>query len=152
VLADPGFDHGSAKWEFRAGASAANDDASACSPSPGSVKVSVTTDFDFGTITQCVSVAVGSTYYFGYHYKQAANTSLACMVEQFATPDCSGSLVFFSTVSGATIPTALSWTASQPESIMPEAGVRSVRINCQISSGGPGYFDEMYLNTATASF
>jgi hypothetical protein len=112
-----------------------------------------TPTFDFGNFHQCLPVSAGTTYYFGFRYKQDANTSLVCRVFTYVSTDCSGSaMVGDITVQGAQIATPLPWTASQPESITPLVGARTAEVRCQISNSGIGYFDQMYLNTAAATF
>jgi hypothetical protein len=109
--------------------------------------------FDFGNFHQCVPISDTTTYFFGFRYKQDANTSLVCTVDTYLTTDCSGGAGAGSiTVQGAQIATPLPWTASQPTSIMPLTGSRTAYVRCQINNSGIGYFDQIYLNSATATF
>ena len=158
LLTTPGFDQASSasNWSLSPGASwLGTDDADTCSGS-GSIKVQEILPpptFDFGNFHQCVPVSVGTTYFFGFRYKQDANTSLVCTVGTYLSTDCSGDVLAENiTVQGAQVATPLPWTASQPASITPLPGTHTADVRCQINNAGVGYFDQMYLNSAGATF
>ena len=150
LLGNPGFASGTSSWTISPGASLATDDAEGCVAS-GSVAVQVTSRLEFGGLSQCLPVAVGTTYFFGFSYKQDADTRLTCRVTLLSTPDCTGNEIFSQVVQGSQISVALPWTSSQPVSVMASPGSRTAEVRCQTTYGA-GAFDQFYLNPTSASF
>ncbi|HET6150304.1 MAG TPA: hypothetical protein VFH68_22380 [Polyangia bacterium] len=157
MLVNPGFDSAtllSSSWAPSGGASFATDDADGC-PGSGSVQTVVTMPaFDFGNFRQCVRITAPS-YSFGFKYKAPANASGSCMLETFTnTTDCtSGTVNHVVGIGTPQFAPATDWTSIPNLPFQPVNGEQSVLIMCQTNTTGPAmFFDQIYLNTAGATF
>jgi hypothetical protein len=149
-LASPGFASvpDLSTWSPSVGATWNADDADSCSGS-GSVKMLyVTSPFDFGNISRCVTnISANKTYYFGLRYKQ--NSAIYCTLEFYAA-NCSGAALtgtaFLSNLGSSNF-----WVATSTSTTSP-SGAASAKVFCQTNGPGPDYIDQIYLNSVANQY
>lgn len=132
------------------------DDADGCSGS-GSAHVAFAAmgmNKDFGKFSQCVPLSSGTTYYFGYKFKQDDGDTNVCELWFYTDLLCAGSPINTDAVQ---LPSGLSgavtaWTATSTQISTP-AGTGRAQITCRMLFGaGSGAFDQIYLNSAANSY
>jgi hypothetical protein len=130
------------------------DDVDGCSGS-GSAQVAFAVasnhmDKDFGKISQCVSLASGSTYYMGYRYKQVADTAL-CELWYYTGSGCAGSPIDTLQLPSNISVDVTTWM-SQSTQVSTPIGTGSGLIICRMLASGSGAFDQIYINSAANAY
>jgi hypothetical protein len=146
VVQNAGFDQSSSGWTMSPLATFdASKDADSCSGS-GSIRVTVDpATANFGSFSRCVPVSENTQYFWGYQGWQGQSGGLVCYLTFFAGTTCSGNQLS-SEVLQATSPLVGVWTTNSASASSP-ATAGSATIFCQLSGLGPGWFDQIYVDT-----
>jgi hypothetical protein len=145
-----GFDSDNLDWWHPTGtvtwASGASNDADGC-PNSGSIRLGPD-----GYISQCISITVGTRYYFGVRYRVTeTGTQLLCNYD-FRTYACADTTYITARFGGGN---STSWTASATGSnvnsdIAPD-GAYTLSINCHVNGTSQAYVDQLFVNAGTFS-
>lgn len=155
VVLNPGFDAsvggGLGNWtpSTTYAATFSTDDVDGCSGS-GSAQVAFVVaanhmDKDFGQISQCVTLASGSSYYLGYRYKQVGDTAL-CELWYYTGAGCMGSPISTIQVPSNISGDVTTW-GTQSTQISTPTGTGSGLLICRMLTSGSGSFDQIYINS-----
>jgi len=141
-----GFDQSPSGWTLSPLATFdASKDADSCSGS-GSVRVTVdTSTANFGSFSRCATVSQNTQYFWGYQGMQGQQDGLLCELAFFAGTTCSGNQLSSEVLQTSSTFVGV-WTTNSA-SVSSPATAGSATIRCQLEGVGPGWFDQIYLNT-----